>query len=182
MVSLMSCSKDKDTIVPDQRESFEKYLDGKKWEYTVRDGVYQYVRNASRSGYDSALQIERGDSVEFSWSSFLFRSNSFDTLRPFYTNDLYVLDYLKAAEQAARDQKKELFLVSKDWDAGVDRAKVGTTKMVTGIARGIVGARDGDDLLLFVTSDMAYGGNKVGLVPEDSPIVFNLKISKVVKQ
>ena len=45
----------------------------------------------------------------------------------------------------------------------------------------MVGCRQNDSTFLFVTSDLSYGSDRVGLIEPDSPVVWYLKINKVVK-
>ena len=51
--------------------------------YTTPNGVYRYVANADREGYDREVPVEYGDSVSFDFAAYLF-SSSIGAL--YYTN------------------------------------------------------------------------------------------------
>ena len=42
-------------------------------------------------------------------------------------------------------------------------------------------SRQNDSLLLFMTSDLVYGTENMGVVSPDQPVVWAVKIKKVVK-
>lgn len=79
--------------------------------YTTPNGVYRYVANADREGYDREVPVEYGDSVSFDFAAYLF-SSSIGAL--YYTNvkewipakdwrcSIRVLGLLDAADQAGQ--------------------------------------------------------------------------------
>ena len=163
---LAGCSKEEDFLI-DQRESFESYLSRQEGGYTVEGGVYRYVVNADREGYANDPVIEYGDSVTFNFAAYTFGS-PLGTL--YYTN---VQEWLSAGSTN---------LNTAYWDMTPSRVRLGYTPLLKGVESGLVGNRMNDSLLLFVTSDLAYGSVSVGAIGPDEPTVWSVKINNVVKQ
>ena len=163
---LAGCSKEEDFLI-DQRDSFESYLSRQEGGYTVEGGVYRYVANADREGYADDPVIEYGDSVTFNFAAYTFGS-PLGTL--FYTN---VEGWLPSNSET---------LNTSYWDMTPRHIRLGDTPLLKGVESGLVGNRMNDSLLLFITSDLAYGGVSVGAVGPDEPTVWSVKINNVVKQ
>ena len=123
--------------------------------YTTPNGVYRYVANADREGYDREVPVEYGDSVSFDFAAYLF-SSSIGAL--YYTN---VKEWIPA---------KDLEVLN-----------LGSASLVKGLEYGLVNSRQNDSLLLFMTSDLVYGTENMGVVSPDQPVVWAVKIKKVVK-
>ena len=162
---LVGCNKEEDFLI-DQRDSFESYLSRQEGEYTVEGGVYRYVVNADREGYESDLVIEYGDSVTFNFAAYTFGS-PLGTM--FYTN---VQEWLPSGSET---------LNTAYWDMTPRRIRLGYTPLLKGFESGLVGNRMNDSLLLFVTSDLAYGSVNMGALGPDEPTVWSVKINNVVK-
>ena len=67
------------------------------------------------------------------------------------------------------------------WDFSTRRIKLGSVSLVKGLEYGLVNSRQNDSLLLFMTSDLVYGTENMGVVSPDQPVVWAVKIKKVVK-
>ena len=67
------------------------------------------------------------------------------------------------------------------WDFSPKSVRVGHGGLLPSVEAGMVGCRQNDSTFLFVTSDLSYGSDRVGLIEPDSPVVWYLKINKVVK-
>ena len=67
------------------------------------------------------------------------------------------------------------------WDFSTRRIKLGSASLVKGLEYGLVNSRQNDSLLLFMTSDLVYGTENMGVVNPDQPVVWAVKIKKVVK-
>ena len=159
--------KDDETYLDKQRTSFESYLSRTDFSYTTPNGVYRYVANADREGYDREVPVEYGDSVSFDFAAYLF-SSSIGAL--YYTN---VKEWIPA---------KDLEVLNPEyWDFSTRRIKLGSASLVKGLEYGLVNSRQNDSLLLFMTSDLVYGTENMGVVNPDQPVVWAVKIKKVVK-
>ena len=134
--------------------------------YTTPNGVYRYVANADREGYDREVPVEYGDSVSFDFAAYLF-SSSIGAL--YYTN---VKEWIPA---------KDLEVLNPEyWDFSTRRIKLGSASLVKGLEYGLVNSRQNDSLLLFMTSDLVYGTENMGVVNPDQPVVWAVKSSETM--
>lgn len=160
----MFCSCGSDTeIIPNQKTAIESFL-GQK-EYTVQEGVYKFVANSNRDGYDNAPMAIAGDSVIYNFEAYTFISSP-EAL--FYTNKPEVIKTLTG-------------LNSQYWIKEPLRVKVGTTPMMKGLANGLPYCKQGDSVVLFITSDLAYGDKQAGIVQSNTALMYILNIENVKK-
>ena len=66
--------KDDETYLDKQRTSFESYLSRMDFSYTTPNGVYRYVANADREGYDREVPVEYGESVSVDFAAYVVSS------------------------------------------------------------------------------------------------------------
>ena len=163
------CNDEAGNVVPDQKSAFANYLESRELEYSIRSGVYRYIANADRSGYERAPMIENGDSVEFLFEAHLF-STSPGAL--FFTNRREVIDTLVKTEG----------LDPEFWPYGPQKIRLGKTALMEGLKNGLPGCREGDSVQLFIPSDQAFSDQSVGIVPPNSATLYILNIEKVKKQ
>jgi len=64
-------------------------------------------------------------------------------------------------------------------DSGMVR--VGKGDLIAGLDRGLIGARLGEESLIIFPSRFGYGKKTVGLVPENSALLFNLLVAGIKK-
>ncbi len=153
-------------IVPDQQDKILSYLDGKSLEYENIDGVYRYIANPERGGRALAPVVSEGDSVNFLFAAYTFVNAPQDL---FYTNFDFIIE-------------KDTVLNPLFWPEVPQRVKVGATRLLEGITRGLPGVCEGDSVQLFLTSDLAYGSKMVGSVPKDCAVVYYINVISVKKQ
>lgn len=166
-VLLAGCSDDQNAEV-DDRTAFETYLKGKGVEYTVVGGVYKYIVNAQRPGRENEPVISDADSVYMEYTIREFSSGG--PGRIYFTNVASYIDSLAA-----------IGLTPTYWPREEEKIKLGTTPLIKGVAKGLPGSAQGDSVELFIPADMGYGGVVVGIIPADSPVVWTIKVNKVVK-
>lgn len=65
-------------------------------------------------------------------------------------------------------------------DSGMVR--VGSGDLIDGLDRGLPGARQGEEVLLLFTADDGFGNRSVGLVPENSALMFDIIVSTIKKK
>ena len=163
-IATVGCKANED-YSPDQRTTFERYLDGRGVEYTQQNGVYRVIGNSNRDGYDSATILDYGDSAYLYYAAYLFSSSS-PTL--YYSNMSSVADSVPG-------------LNTEYWPSDPFKIKLGATPMISGMGNGLPGCREGDSVALFITSDLAYGADRVGMVPPNSPVMMIVNVEKVIK-
>ena len=64
-------------------------------------------------------------------------------------------------------------------DSGMVR--VGKGDLIKGLDRGLIGARQGEESLILFPSQFGYGKQAVGLVPENTALMFDLLVARIKK-
>jgi FKBP-type peptidyl-prolyl cis-trans isomerase len=59
---------------------------------------------------------------------------------------------------------------------------VGKNNLIRGLDRGLVGTRVGQEVLLLFSSQYGYGRDRVGLVPENTGMAFEVAVARVIKK
>lgn len=166
---LCACSEDT-TEVDNQRVAIERYVTGQAWENVdFLGGVYRYVLNQEREGYEAATQAQRGDKLVINYSVYEFSSSAAGgegTL--IYTNNPEIQNAQEGLDPAY-------------WAKVPLEVELGRTPLISGLDRGLDGVRQGDTLKLFMSSDMGYGDKPFGVIAADTPLVWNLGIKEVIK-
>ncbi len=165
---LSACSKDT-SDVDDQRLSIESYLSRQGWTIDYLGGVYRYVLNRDRHGYEEAVQAESGDSVIFNYAVYQFSSSS--------TGGVGTLIYTNNPEIQSEQEGLDPTYWAKE-PLGVE---LGRTPLISGLELGLTGVRQGDTLQLFMSSDKGYGDKAFGTIEANTPLVWNLGIKEVIK-
>ncbi|MBR3292714.1 MAG: FKBP-type peptidyl-prolyl cis-trans isomerase [Bacteroidales bacterium] len=60
--------------------------------------------------------------------------------------------------------------------------RVGKGDLITGLDRGLIGARLGEESLILFPSNLGYGKHAVGLVPENTALMFDLLVARIKKK
>ena len=68
------------------------------------------------------------------------------------------------------------------WSRELLVIRLGTTEVIEGVERSLVGCREQDSVQVFMTSSLGYGKRLVGSVPKRSSLAWYMKIEKVVKR
>jgi FKBP-type peptidyl-prolyl cis-trans isomerase 2 len=59
--------------------------------------------------------------------------------------------------------------------------KLGTTNIIKGVEKALIGCREGDEVEIYMTFVTGYDDLAVGMVPKDSSVAWMLTISSVKK-
>lgn len=161
-IMMLSCANQEAVeSVEDQKEYIESYLTTYDYDYTSLGGVYRVV---TPSKDPSGIYLESGDSLYFYFAQYLFGSSVGDA---YYTNIYSVA--------AAYGMQTETM----DFDAyGIE---YGATPLIEGYELGFEGMQQGDTLMLYMTSDMAYGDTQASVVPKNQSIASLVIMEKIVK-
>ena len=168
-ISLFACSKDT-SDVDDQRVSIENYISRQGWENVdYLGGVYRYVLNQNRPGYEDAMRAGTGDKVVINYTVYQFSSSSTGGLGTLiYTNNPEVQNEQEGLDPA--------YWAKEPWEV-----TLGSTPLISGLELGLNGVRQGDTLQLFMSSDKGYGDKEFGTIAANTPLVWNLGIKEVFK-
>lgn len=135
--------------------------------------IAQALRRSGVALIGNRVVLNPGDSVWFHYSGYLFSSSNYENYM-FTTN---VRADAEAANAASSVDAGKWPVESMDFS--LEAARIHGGGLIQGLDIGMEGLYEGDSLLLFLTSDLAYGGKILGVVPEGSPVVFKIKIEKV---
>ena len=160
LLGALGACKKPDYDVPAQRTAIENYLRGQQVEYTQQDWVYKYADPATEEG----PVLHRGDSVYFHYSGYLFASG---------IGALFTTNIEADAEEAGFDKTY--------MDFSPKGILLGDGSVLRGLELGLPGSRPGETVYLFLTPDLAYGEDIVGVVRPGKSVVFKVVIDRVVK-
>lgn len=161
-----SCGSD-EMVLPDQWEDIEDYLSDNDMSYTEIDGVYRHIGNADREDYETSEVIAKGDSVSYFYESYTFDDGPSELI---WSNK----DYIIAAVDTLGGNT-EL------WSNEAVNIKLGTTSLLAGVTKGLEDCRQGDSVVLIMSSDLAYQDKLMGVVDPNTPIMYILNIQTVKK-
>jgi len=69
---------------------------------------------------------------------------------------------------------------SKEFTNDSTEVIVGTGKLIKGLDDGIVGMREGEEAAILFTTKYAYGKEAVGIVPEQTALLFQVYVEQIV--
>ncbi len=162
------CSKQDDTLEENQRTAFTNYLTNNQYVYTEQSGVYRCILNTDRDGYSTATVLDDESSAIINFAVYAFSSSN-GKGELYYTNRKDLVD-----EESLTDLEHY-------WSFDPQEISLGDSRLVKGVRLGLDGCREGDSVLLFVVSKLGYGSKQCGLVPPDTPLVWDIVVSQVIK-
>ena len=188
VMPLSSCTDDDDTI-ESQRSSIVRYLTSTHvprlisaeevetslevdppFYDVINLGVYRYISNYYDDGRDERPMAERGDEAELTYSAYIFTGGVPRTESAYASNDAATIAALTEAG-----------LNPEYWTTEPLRVKLGATDIIKGVALSLEGCREGDEVEVYMTFDMAYDDDVVGVVPKESAVVWIYTVNKVNK-
>lgn len=157
-----SCADaDEAESVADQKEYILSYLESNGYSYSNVGGVYRVTFPSSSS---TSVTLEKGDTLQFYHAQYTFDSD--------FTS-LYNTNILDLAIEYDMD------ITGMDFNPYT--IKYGTTDIIEGYEQGFSNVNQGDTLLLFITSDLAYGNKELSTLDKNQSIASYVIIEKIVK-
>lgn len=156
---LAACTKeDRKNQLVTQEEAIDRYISSLRKVRIARNGGSNRLVYIEGKGADS---LAAGDSVKFFYAGYLF-SNGKGNL--FATNDTTV-----AAQKGF------------ELSGGIEKRVLSSKDMVTGLANGLVGAREGEMCEVVFSAKYGYDNDIVYDVPKMSPLIFQVWVEGIVK-
>lgn len=156
---LASCTKeDRNLMLVNQEEAIDRYISAQKNVRIARNGGSNRLVATEGRGADS---LEVGDAVNFYYAGYIF-SNGKGSL--FATNNPEVA------------QKSDFPL-----SGGVESAVIGEGSLITGLDKGLAGARAGEVCQIVFSAKYGYDNESVYNVPKMSPLIFDVWVESIVK-
>ena len=187
-VVTMSCSNESDQKLISQQSAISNYLKGshkpklipeeelsssldEQPEYYVQWGLdlYRYIATMYAEGRDSWVEIDADSSVAIRYKAYIFTNGAPSVSALYATNDEAAMLELEAAG----------LNVSYEWTTDPYVIQLGTTDVIEGLEQALVGCREGDSVEIYMTYEMAYGKQFIGMIPSRSSVVWYVDILEV---
>lgn len=159
LAMLFSCTKeDRNNQLVTQEAAIDKYISSLKNVRIARNSGSNRIVFTEGKGLDS---LALGDSVKFYYAGYIF-SNGKGSL--FATNDTTVA-------------AKNGFELS----GGIENRVLSSKDLVSGLANGLVGAREGEKCEVVFSAKYGFDNDIVYNVPKMSPLIFEVWVEGIVK-
>ena len=181
----VSCEKE--DILLSERDKIEKYLTSSRNMviesevgnviqnnppfYNIFDRfAYRHIVNYYDEGRNEKPVVEWGDRIEIRFNAYTFTGSEPAQSAIYWSNVPEVI--AKLSEKSGG---------SLDWPTEPLTIELGKTEMLEGLEYTLPGCHEADSVQVYMTSNLAYGKNLVGVVAKNSMIAWYMKIEKVTK-
>lgn len=182
---LVGC-KDENTLLT-ERDKIEKYLTSSRRmvEESELDSVieehpafynvfgryaYRHIVNYYDADRENRPQVAWGDRLELRFTAYVFSGSEPNASAIYWSNVPEVVEQLGGKSGNTLDWSTEPLIVD-----------LGSSKLLEGLERTLPGCYEADSVQVFMTSNLAYGKELVGVVPKNSMVAWYMKILKVTK-
>uniref|UniRef100_UPI0040561870 FKBP-type peptidyl-prolyl cis-trans isomerase n=1 Tax=Alistipes sp. TaxID=1872444 RepID=UPI0040561870 len=183
---LVGC-KEEDTLLSD-RDSIVKYLTSSRKMvaeeeldsvieenpafYTIFGRyAYRHIVNYYDADRDSRPAVEWGDVIQVRFNAFTFTGSE-----PSISANLYWSNIPAVIAQVGSKSGNTL-----DWSSEPLTIQLGKTAILKGLEYTLPGCHEADSVQVYMTPDLAYGKELIGVVPKNSMVAWYMKIEKVTK-
>ena len=132
--------------------------------------AYRYIVNYYDEGREDRPIAEWGDNLQIRFNAYIFSGSEPATSAIYWSNIPEIIEQLGKRSGNTLDWSKEPLTI-----------KLGTTRILEGLERTLAGCHEADSVQVFMTSNLAYGDELIGVVPKKSMIAWYMKIEKVTK-
>lgn len=183
---------EKEDLVLSERDKIEKYLTSSRGMVIAADTVntiqenppfydifirnkpnryaFRHIVNYYDADRKSRPTVEWGDKIEIRFNAYTFTGSEPSQSAIYWSNIPEII--------TALSQKTEGTL---DWPTEPLTIELGKTEMLEGLEYTLPGCHEADSVQVYMTSNLAYGKNLVGVVGKNSMIAWYMKIEKVTK-
>ena len=185
LATLASC-KQEDTLLS-ERDKIEKYLTSTRHmviETEVGNVIeehpafynifgryaYRHIVNYYDEGREDRPIVEWGDRLELRFKAYTFSGSEPATSAIYWSNDEETI--LSLGEKSGN---------TLDWSTEPLTIQLGTTDILDGLEYALPGCHEADSVQVYMTSNLAYGKQLIGVVPKNSMVAWYMKIEKITK-
>ena len=180
------CSQEEDTL-SNQREKLVSYLErthspalvaessleeGSQLPYYSAAGntVYRYIKNIYDPNRTGQPEVGEHSTVSITFRAYVFTfANITDSTFPFWSNDPLL-----------ENAYKELGLTVTDGAWSFEPLRVDLNgDILKGLRLSLLGCREGDEVEVYMTYNMAYGDSYFSTIPRESPIAWFFTVDAV---
>ena len=181
---LMGCQQE-DTLL-EERDKIEKYLSSRRMVIEEEVGnvieehpafynvfgryAYRHIVNYYDAGREDRPIVEWGDKIQLRFNAYTFNGSEPTNSAIYWSNVLKVI--IELGDKSGN---------TLDWPTEPLTIQLGTTNILEGLERSLPGCHEADSVQVYMTSNLAYGKNIIGVVPKNEMIAWYMKIEKVTK-
>ena len=186
MVAMLTLACEDEGLLLTERDNIEKFLTSTRQMVAEEDigtvieenpkfytvfgrYAYRYIDNYYDADRESRAVVEWGDEVQLRFNAYTFSTTEPSNSAPYWSNVPEMID--KLGKHGDLSWSREPLVI-----------RLGTTEVIEGVERSLVGCREQDSVQVFMTSSLGYGKRVVGSVPKRSSLAWYMKIEKVVKR
>lgn len=188
--TLLSCSNENDTVLTSQQNSISKYLTSSHQPKLISEAdivnsledkpafytqwgldIYRYIATYYDEGRENRATVERGSEIEIVYKAYIFTGSKPSTGNLYATNDATAIAELEAAG----------LNTSYEWTTDPLLVHFGREEILPALETALEGCKEGDSVEIYLTYDVAYGKNYVGMVPSKSSVVWYIDITSIIK-
>ena len=190
MMAILSVGcNDDDKVIESQRTAIERYLTSSHkprlipqeevensitfnppfYEKFALD-LYRYIATYYDAGREQRAEVVKGAEVEIVYTAYRFSGSAPNINMVYATNDADVI-----AELADDGLNVEY------WSDEPMKIKMGSTNIINGLEKSLLGCREGDVVEAYMTQKVAYDDKGVGVVTQNTSVMWTYTIVSVVK-
>ncbi len=182
----VSCNDD-DKTVESQRSAIERYLTSNHTPRLIAKeevensleynppfyekfgmDLYRYISTYYDSGRDERAEVVMGSEIEIRYNAYMFAGRKPTASSVYMTNDpIMIAELIKYG------------LNAEYWSEEPMKIKLGTTKIISGLERSLLGCREGDVVEAYMTQREAYDDKDIGIVKKNTPVMWEYTILSV---
>lgn len=185
---IVSCNNPADSVLTSQQNAIASYLKGQHQPKLMPEeevpnsldefpqfytqwglNLYRYIATYYDEGRDQRPEVTMGSTVDITYTAYIFTSGKPSSSAIYATND---------AESLAIIESSGLN-TSYEWTTDPYVIKMGESDLVEGLEIALQECREGDDVEIYMTFDMAYGNDYIGIVPSKSAVMWDIHINSV---
>ena len=179
-----------DTLL-NERDKIEKYLSSRRIVAEDQIGnvienepkfytlfsryAYRHIVNYYDTDREDRPVVEWGDRLEIRFTAYYLISDTNTISEPsesaiYWSNNPDLIN--KLGEQSGN---------TLDWSTEPLIVTLGTTDIIEGLEHTLPGCHEADSVQVYMTSNLAYGKQLIGVVPKNSMVAWYMRIEKVTK-
>lgn len=132
--------------------------------------AYRHIVNYYDEGREDRPIVDWGDKIEINFNAYTFTGSEPNTSAIYWSNIPEVI------QEIGKKSGNTL-----DWPTEPLTIHLGSTPILKGLEYALPGCHEADSLQVYITSNLAYGDQLIGIVPKESMVAWYMKIVKVTK-
>ena len=190
LLALLAGCKQEDTLLS-ERDKIEKYLTSTRHmviESEVGNVIeenpafynlfsrfaYRHIVNYYDEGREDRPVVAWGDRIEIRFNAYTFTGSEPTQSAIYWSNIPDIIERLGNNKGTVADN-------TLDWSTEPLTIHLGTTTILEGLEHTLPGCHEADSVQVYMTSNLAYGKNIIGVVPKNTMVAWYMKIEKVTK-